>query len=149
MKKYVYLIAFIFILVSCNKRQKVVEETYEGGSPKVEKYYEGEGANKELVKEVTYYPNKQKQLEGDYKDSKRDGNWVYYYDNGNKWSEGTFHNGLYDGNSTTYFENGAKRYDGLYKAGKKIGIWKFYDETSGKQIREVDFDKSDTTGIKY
>ncbi len=148
MKKYACLLAIIFIIVSCNKRQKVVEETYDGGSPKVEKYYEGEGANKELVKEVTYYPDKQKQMEGEFKNSKRDGNWVYYYNNGNKWSEGTFLNGLDDGKRTTYYESGAKRYDGLFKAGKKVGVWKFYDE-SGKLLKEVDFDKADTTGVKY
>jgi antitoxin component YwqK of YwqJK toxin-antitoxin module len=124
-----------------------VEETYPGGSPKVEKYYVGEGANKEMVKQVTYYPNKQKQMEGEFKDSLRDGYWVYYYDNGNKWSEGSYIKGLDQGKRTTYYQNGAKRYQGDYKEGKRVGIWVFYDST-GKQLKEIDYDKVDTAGVK-
>jgi len=149
MKKYIYLIALIMIVAACNKAKKVVVETYAGGAPKVEKYYVGEGASKEMVKEIRYYSNKQVQMEGEYKDSLRDGDWVYYYENGNKWSEGSFLKGLDDGKRTTYYENGGKRYVGHYKEGKRVGIWTFFDE-SGKALKEIDYDKAgaDTTGTK-
>jgi len=149
MKKIVYFLVCIMLLSACNKAKKVVEESYANGDPKVEKYYKGEGTSKEMVKEVRYYSNKQKQMEGEYKDSKRDGDWVYYYENGNKWSEGSFVDGLDDGTRTVYYENGKKRYQGEYDKGKQVGVWKFWDE-SEKLLKEIDFDKvSSTDSTKY
>lgn len=149
MKKIIFLISTLFIITSCiHKDKKVVEETYTDGSPKVEKYYRGEGADKEMVKEVKYYPNKQKQVEGEYKNDKRNGHWVYYYQNGNKWSEGSFADGLDDGKRTVYFENGNIRYIGFYDKGKKVDGWKFYDE-NGKLLKEINYSKnsSDSTVV--
>ena len=140
MKKIVFFITCIILFSACNKSEKVVEETYADGSPKVEKYYKGEGTERDMVKEVTYYENKQKQMEGEFKDNKRNGAWVYYYKNGNKWSEGSFVDGLDDSKRTVYFENGKKRYEGNYAKGVQKGIWKFWDE-NGKLIKEVDYDK--------
>ena len=147
MKKVIYLIAIALIIAACNKGNKVVEQTYKDGSPKVEKYYKGEGASKEMVKQVTYYPNKQKQMEGGFKDSLRDGYWVYYYRNGNKWSEGYFTKGLDEGRRTTYYENGSKHYEGNFLAGKRVGKWKFYDH-KGKMLKEIDYNRADTTRNK-
>jgi len=39
----------------------------------------GKGANDQ---ETTYYPNKQAQMEGTYKDNQREGKWTYWYENG-------------------------------------------------------------------
>lgn len=145
MRKFLFLFISIIILSSCNNSgNKVIEETYPDGSTKVEKYYKGEGTEKELVKEVTYYDNKQKMMEGEYKDSKRDGDWVYYYKNGNKWSEGTFVNGLGEGKRSVYYENGEKRYEGNYSKGEETGVWKFWDE-NGKLQKTIDYD---TVGVK-
>ncbi|MFA5781324.1 MAG: hypothetical protein WC868_03545 [Bacteroidales bacterium] len=147
MKKIFYLIIILFVIAACNKEKKVTEETYPDGFPKIEKYYRGESANKEMVKEVRYYSNHRKELEGNYKNSKRNGNWIYYYKNGNKWSEGSFVDGLDDSKRTVYFENGQKRYEGYYNKGNQSGIWKFWDE-SGKLLKEVDYDKNDSTATK-
>jgi antitoxin component YwqK of YwqJK toxin-antitoxin module len=144
MKKIVYFLVTIMLLSACTKTKKVVEETYANGDPKVEKYYKGEGTSKEIVKEVRYYSNKQKQMEGEYKDNKRNGDWVYYYENGNKWSEGSFADGLDVGTRTVYYENGKMRYQGKYNKGKQVGLWQFYDET-GKLLKEIDFDKGGTS----
>jgi antitoxin component YwqK of YwqJK toxin-antitoxin module len=147
MKKIICLFIPLILIFACNKGKKVVEESYSDGSPKVEKFYKGEGANKEMVKEVRYYSNKQKQMEGEYKDNKRNGSWVYYYENGNKWSEGSFKNGLDDGKRTVYYEDGQKRYEGNYNNGKQVGVWTFWDE-KGKIEKEIDFDKTDSTAKK-
>ena len=146
MKKVICLFIPLIIILSCNreKKVKVVEEKYPDGSPKVEKYFNGDSTNKEMVKEVRYYPNKKEQMEGEFKNERRDGNWVYYYDNGNKWSEGSFLNGFDNGKRTTYFENGKVRYEGFYDKGKKVGTWKFWDEI-GNLKKTIDFDKADTT----
>jgi len=140
MKKLVTLLAIVVILSSCHKTTKVIEETYSDGSPKLERYYEGEGADKEMVKEIKYYDNKQIEMEGEFKDSKRDGYWVAYYKDGTKWSEGYFKNGLDDGKRTVYYENGKKRYEGNYSKGVQAGKWKFWNE-SGMLEKEVDYDK--------
>ena len=146
MKKIICLFIQLILILACNrvKKVKVVEEKFPDGSPKVERYFNGDSTNKEMVKEVRYYPNKKEQMEGEFKNERRDGNWVYYYENGNKWSEGSFLNGFDNGKRTTYFENGKVRYEGFYDKGKKVGTWKFWDE-SGKLKKTIDFDKSDTT----
>ncbi|MEI7660870.1 MAG: hypothetical protein WCK34_01670 [Bacteroidota bacterium] len=136
--KLLFEILFIFTLVACNSESKVTEESYPDGSPKRICVYHGKGSSRELIKETTFYPNKQAQMDGTYKDKKRDGNWTYWYENGRKWSEGTFLNGKSDGKRTTYFENGKVRYEGLYKEDIRVGKWRFFDE-NGRLLQEVDY----------
>lgn len=131
---------------SCSSHsKKVIEEKYPDGSPKVVKYYQEKNGIKELVKEIDYYPNKNKRLEGEYKKDHRDGKWTYYYENGKLWSEGYFVNDINDGQRTTYFENGQIRYQGTYKSGDRIGKWQFYNE-AGTLVKEMDY--GDGTSIK-
>ena len=113
--KFLYFTVLIFIMASCRFEDKIVEETHVDGSPKRVCIYKGKGESRELIKETTYYPNKQAQMEGTYKDGKRDGQWTYWYENGKLWSDGFFVRGKSDGKRTTYFENGKVRYEGFYK----------------------------------
>ncbi len=148
MKKLAFLFSILFIITACKHKSANVEvKTYANGSPKDSTYYEGEGAKKEKVKEVEYYPDKKEKVAGAYKYDKRDGPWVYYYPNGNKWSEGSFVDGLDDGKHTVYFENGTVRYEGYYNKGKKVGNWKFYN-ADGKLMKEKNYDNTDTTATK-
>jgi antitoxin component YwqK of YwqJK toxin-antitoxin module len=140
MKNLFFLSFLAFFLFSCSgKEKKVVEESYPDGTPKIEKYYKGDDADKELTKEIQYYPNKQVMMEGEYKDEKRDGDWVCYFQDGKKWSEGSFKDGLDEGKRTVYYENGQKRYEGEYSKGEEIGVWNFWDE-NGKLDKTVDYD---------
>ncbi len=136
--KLLYSILLVFILASCRFEHKVVEETHEDGSPKRVCIYKGKGEGRELIRETTYYPNKQAQMEGTYKDGKRDGRWTYWYENGKIWSDGFFLKGKSDGKRTTYFENGKVRYEGFYKEDIRIGKWRFFDE-NGQLLQEVDY----------
>ena len=120
--------------------RKVVEETYPDGSPKVVKYFNDTPHGKELVKEISFYPNNKKKVEGEYKDSLRTGTWVSFYENGNKWSEGKYVAGISDGPRITYYENGKKRYEGQYKKGDRSGNWRFYKE-NGDLEKQVDYDQ--------
>ncbi|MEI6174550.1 MAG: hypothetical protein WCR01_12440 [Bacteroidota bacterium] len=139
MKKNLLLLPlFIFILSSCRFEHKVVEETYDDGTPKRVCIYLGKGEGRELIKETTYYANKQAQMEGTYKDNKRDGRWTYFYENGKLWSDGQFVKGKSDGKRTTYFENGKVRYEGFYKEDMRVGKWRFFDE-NGRLLQEVDY----------
>ncbi len=130
--------ALLLILYSCKFEYKVVEESYPDGSPKRVCIYRGKDETRELLKETTYYSNKQIQMEGTYKDGKRDGKWVSWYDNGKVWSEGSFKNGKSDGKRIVYFENGKIRYEGYYKEDTRIGKWSFYDE-NGRLLKEIDY----------
>lgn len=133
---------FIFILMAfqaCDKPlTEVVEDTYEDGTTRVVRFYSENDGQKKLVKEKMFYQGGVLQLEGTYKDKKRDGLWTYYYKDGKKWSEANYKEGVNDGSSITWFENGQKRYEGTYKEGNKTGKWKFWDQ-KGTLEKEIEY----------
>jgi len=138
MRKYFIVFVSVCFLAACNGRiKKEVVEKYPNGNPKIERHFKMNNGEKELVKEIGYFPDKKLYMEGDYKNSKRNGKWSSWYQNGKLWSEGYFKNGLSDSIRTTYYENGNKRYEGFYKNGVKVGKWKFWLE-NGKFDKEVD-----------
>jgi len=62
------LLPLVIVLVffsACRFENTVVEETYPDGLPKRVCIYKGKGENRELIKEINYYPNKQIQMEGE------------------------------------------------------------------------------------
>ncbi len=125
---------------SCqSKNKKVVEDTYQDGKARVIKYYKGDGIHQVLVREVQYYPNGSKKIEGSYKDGKKSGKWIFYFENGAVWSIGSFENGLRIGKAKVYHENGEVFYTGAYLQGKKHGTWKFYND-EGKLVNTARFD---------
>jgi antitoxin component YwqK of YwqJK toxin-antitoxin module len=130
MKYSYYLsIAVLFFIIACHKKSEVVESRWPNGSPKIVKVYEGSGKSKKLVKEIGYYQNKKKYVEGEVKgDSIKDGKWTVWYENGNIWSEGYFKNNKPEGLRIVYYENGKVRYKGKFKDGKPVGTWSFWDE---------------------
>lgn len=135
----VFLVTIILVFSGCvSNTERVVESKYPDSSPQVVKYYKNSGQQRELVREEGFYQNKQKRLDGEYKNNQRDGRWVYYYESGKVWSEGFFKNGKSEGQRITYFENGFKRYEGQYKNDLRIGIWRFYDET-GLLVNQIDY----------
>ena len=136
--KLLFAILLMFTMASCDFENKVIDESYPDGSPKRICIYHGKGENRELIKETTFYPNKQAQMEGTYKDNKRDGKWTYWYENGKLWSEGAYAGGKSDGKRTTYYENGKVRYEGFYKEDMRVGKWRFFDE-NGRMLKEVDY----------
>jgi antitoxin component YwqK of YwqJK toxin-antitoxin module len=134
------------IVVSCRFEHKVIEETNSDGSPKRVCIYLGKGEGRELIRETTFYKNHQPQMEGTYKDNKREGKWTYWYENGKVWSEGFYVRGKSEGKRTAYFENGKVRYEGNYREDVRVGKWRFFDE-NGRLLREVDF-SAPQPGIK-
>jgi antitoxin component YwqK of YwqJK toxin-antitoxin module len=139
-RKFAFLI-ILMITASCGAEiQEEIEETYEDGSPQIIKLYEIDGDERKLTKEIGYYPNGQKRIEGEFEDGKRHGKWYYWYENGNMWSEGSFKNGRRDGPGITYHENGEKYVVGTYDNDQRINIWRFYDE-NGELLKEIDYNK--------
>lgn len=132
---------FIVLGACSTKLVEVVEESYEDGSPKKVLYYKNFEENKTLVKQILYYPNKNKQLEGGFKNMKREGKWTYWYENGNKWSEGNYKEGVDNGLKTVWYENGEKYYEGKMKDGNRVGVWKFWDKDK-HLAKEIDYDQN-------
>ena len=128
----------LLLAVSCEKEKSVVKETYPDGSPKRICFYKGTEDYSGLVREISYYPGKKPQMEGEFKNGKRDGKWTFWYENGNKWSEGFFKDGKSEGKRTTYYENGKIRYEAFYRSDERVGTWRFYDE-NGKFLKEVKY----------
>ena len=138
--KRTILFAFLLSvgLISCRFENNIIEETYPDGSPKLVCIYLGRGQSRELIKQTAFYPNKQAQMEGTYKNNRREGHWIYWWMNGKVWSEGTYVNGKADGIRTVYFENGKVRQQGMYKEDMRVGKWRFFDE-NGRLLQELDY----------
>jgi hypothetical protein len=86
---------------------------------------QGQGQIKDGKQEgpwVWYDPNGQLLAEGDYKDGKEDGPWVWYWDNGQLLGEGDYKDGKEDGPWVSYNEDGTKNDEvsGTYRNGVKV-----------------------------
>ncbi|MCF8364921.1 MAG: hypothetical protein K9H16_04015 [Bacteroidales bacterium] len=145
MKKFILLIFALSIFggMSCAPGlEQVIAEKYADGTPKVVKYFKGNGKAKSMVKQSFYYPDGKLRMEGEFKEGAKTGRWISFYSNGNKWSEGDYSEGVNDGKTITYHENGQKYYEGAYDNGKRSGVWKFWDE-KGEFLKEINYDAFD------
>jgi antitoxin component YwqK of YwqJK toxin-antitoxin module len=141
MKRVLFFLLSIFLMASCTTEyEELTEDSWDDGSPKTVKVYEIDGDDRILHKEIAYYENNQKRLEGEFKDGKRDGYWQYWYENGHKWSEGYFKEGRRNGMGKTYHDNGQIYVDGTYQDDIRVGAWRFYDR-NGVLLKEIDYDE--------
>ena len=141
MKKLGFLfIAAIFIMGNCSRKNiKVIESSFDNGQPKVVTFYDKFNGEKKKTKQITYYQNGQKKMEGTFEKGKRHGQWTSYYKNGTVWSEVIYKEGKANGIKKTFYKNGDLYYKGQLKNGKRIGKWVFYDTKGGKTV--IDYDK--------
>jgi antitoxin component YwqK of YwqJK toxin-antitoxin module len=135
----ILLISLLAVLSFGCTQKKIVESSYDNGNPKVVKYYHKQAGNLVLDREVVFYENKQKKMEGEYKNTQRSGQWKAWYENGTIWSEGEYKDGERNGLGIAYHENGQKYIEGMYRDDMRVGAWHFYD-TTGKLLKEVNFD---------
>jgi len=63
------------------------------------------------------------QVQGSFKNGKRNGSWVSYLNNGQLMYKGNYKNGKEDGSFIGYWDNGQLQYKGDYKNGKREGSW--------------------------
>jgi len=87
MKHTLLIITALMLIVGCSEsdaQQKVitVTETYEDGEVSKISYHKITGNKIELVKEIKWYENGQKDSEGTYKDGEKDGKWIGYGEDG-------------------------------------------------------------------
>ncbi|GAB4301517.1 MAG: hypothetical protein Kow0068_24420 [Marinilabiliales bacterium] len=153
MINFIYKSGFLYImlimLIACGEKlEKQIDSSYPSGLPSKVSYYKWVGDKKVVVKEIRYYTNGEKEVEGEYNDlHQKEGKWTYWYENGKKWSEGTFKNGLSDGKFTIYYQSGKKNYEASYKQGVPHGEWIFYDEY-GKKYKKVIFKNGEKVSEK-
>ena len=149
MKKLSSIVLPLLLLFACGQEKvdQVIEEKFPSGNKKVECWYKGEGEKREKIKEIRYQDNGKVEMEGEFKNNKKDGKWVVYHPNGLKWSEGFFKEGKSDGKRTVYHTNGKVRYEGFYKDGLPTGIWTIFDY-DGKMIKVVDYNKRSKDSIR-
>jgi len=135
----ILLFTLLVAVTSGCSRKEVVESTYENSNPKVVKYYHKKGSALVLDREVMFYENKQKRIEGEYKNNLRNGIWKAWYEDGTNWSKGEYKDGKRNGEAISYHPNGIKYIEGMYRDDIRVGAWRFYD-TTGVLTKEVDFD---------
>ena len=100
MKHTLLIITALMLIVGCSEsdaQQKVitVTETYEDGEVSKISYHKITGNKIELVKEIKWYENGQKDSEGTYKDGELIGKFTEWYENGKKKEEITWKDGKF------------------------------------------------------
>jgi len=143
MKNGIHFCSFwllVLIIVSCTtgNLEKIVEQTYQDGSPKIVRYFQKIDGVRTLVKEEGFYDDGVMQFVGEYRNGRRNGTWKTWYDNGRLWSTNTFVDDISDGPTSSYHQNGKMYYEGFYRQGVRAGHWKFWDE-NGTLVEEIDY----------
>ena len=89
-------------------------------------------------KAFTLYKNGQKEWEGNYKDGKEDGLFVYFYINGKKKLEINYKVGKKEGLRVRYHKNGQKKSEENYKGGKKVEGSRKYWNSKGEPVDTIE-----------
>jgi hypothetical protein len=136
MNKTLLIITALMLIVGCSKKTDVkingsTEKVTSSSQVSIEKepIYDSTLVRKDGQpwdgKQTWWYDNGQKELEGTYKDGKKDGIHTIWYENGQKKSEATYKDGEFDGLYTEWNENGQKEEEQTYKNGKLIDLKEF------------------------
>ncbi|PKP25842.1 MAG: hypothetical protein CVU06_03850 [Bacteroidetes bacterium HGW-Bacteroidetes-22] len=132
------LMMMVVIMACRPQNRQLITERYDEKTPKVVKEFQIDKGDTSFTREIQYYPNGQKHLEGALAEGKRDSIWTTWREDGKLWSQATYRNGVEHGVSVAYHPTGAKYYEGRFFKGQRVGIWRFYDET-GKEVNSQDF----------
>jgi antitoxin component YwqK of YwqJK toxin-antitoxin module len=88
---FIWILGVFFLLLSCTKEEIV--EKHDNGEAKLVFLYKQDNGKKIKVKEIRYYDNKQKRLEGKFdKEGNKIGEWNFYFSTGNKFATADFTN---------------------------------------------------------
>jgi len=138
-KALLLITANLLCFFSCESslEEKIVSRYPSGIASKVELFADTD-SGKVLVKEIRFFPNGEKDTEGEIKDGKKDGKWKQWYNNGKLWIEEQYSEGIKNGTFIVYYPNGEKNYAGEYKYGMPTGTWKFWNE-KGEILKETSY----------
>lgn len=142
MKKGVFIIIGMLVLVACNtqdKEQKSKNETVQKQPEKKllkpeELIYDNGGTYLER------YPTGETKVEGQKtQDGLRTGVWKAFSQDGTPQSICTYSEGKKHGISMVYHPNGNVSYQGEYDYDKRVGEWKFFN-SAGTLVKTEKFD---------
>ena len=83
-----------------------------------------------------YYLNGQLSGQGEIKNKKENGLWIYWHENGQKAREGSFDEGKRTGTHTYWYPNGNLRGVGNFKNDKYDGKWTMHKEDGSETIEQ-------------
>lgn len=131
-----FILSAFLLLISCASNKNIVDETrYDEDSTKHILSYQGK--KKELVKEVSFYPNGNLKSEYNFSDSSLYGIFRIFNENGKPAKEGSYVNNIENGLFKYYDVNGVLTFEGYLNNGKKEGVWTtWYDEVQMQEQRE-------------
>lgn len=87
---------------------------------------------------VAFWPNGQKQAQGQFDEGRRTGKWFFFDEAGKKTGETTFKLDLADGPRVEFFATGEKKLEEVYSMGRRQGAQVIYDR-AGKIESKIDF----------
>lgn len=131
-KLLLWVFTALFAFACGNDFEKQVVSTYPDDSPRVVQYFKWVGNSRVVKKEVRYFSNGEKELEGPLKNGKKHGVWTQWYRSGEKWTETTYKQGKRNGKMTEWYKSGEISYIARYKDGVPHGEWIFYDGVGNK-----------------
>jgi len=128
------LLLSLLLFMSCNNTQEP-QQSQESPPPAEDYEQIQQGEYK-----AYYGENNQLKMEGYYdQDGQRHGIWTYYTPEGKKQSITEYRHGLRHGYSIVYHPNGALYYRGEWHNDQQVGIWDYYDPTTGTKIETQDY----------
>ena len=83
-----------------------------------------------------YYLNGKLHSEGEIKNQKEEGFWIYWHENGTKAREGSFKNGKREGTHKYWYPNGTIRGEGNFKGDQYDGKWTMYKEDGSEVVEQ-------------
>lgn len=85
---------------------------------------------------ITFQENGERQLEGQYVDSRRTGPWISYHENGMQKDSSNYMDGQKQGISLGWHDNGQRRFMGQYDKGVQTGPWMWFYRNGSPSTKE-------------
>ncbi len=96
---------------------------------------------------TSYYPNGQKESEGQFAYGKRLGAFVWWYPNGQQKTVGEYQKDIEQGDWRWWHENGMREASGTYVDGKMVAEWSVWD-VNGKLVKRSSLNELDSSRTK-
>jgi len=132
-----FVVYFLIGLFSCTTNNEIEDNTARENIPPTDDY---QVIDKGFFKE--YYGGTTKlKIEGAYdEDKQRHGIWTFYTIEGKKQSITEYKHGKKHGYAIVYHPNGALYYRGQWHEDKQVGVWDYYDPSTGKKVETKNYD---------
>ena len=99
-------------------------------------HFKDKGLKLRQGKFITFQENGERQLEGQYIDSRRAGPWTSFHENGMPKDSSTYVDGLRQGIAVGWHDNGQRRFLGQYDKGTMAGDWIWFHRNGVPSTKE-------------